>query len=336
MKLEIRSTHAISHYFSTLSIIPRSKKRIIFKFALVSQRYPYYSPGMNEKLIIRKRVIEKSDITLINNLIAEYGDKGRSYISSRLCEIWDWRQANGRYREITCRELLRKLDTLGFIALPTMLRAARRPGYRNVPKCPGNLDKNSLVSLLKPLKSKIHFRQVRGTGDEALFNGLIEKFHYLGYHQGAGEQLKYLVFLDRRVIACVGFGCSAFKVACRDRFIGWNTVEKAGNISKVVNNSRFLILPWVRIPHLASFVLGAIIRRLGRDWTAYYGHPVVLAETFVDLERFSGTCYRAAGWRCLGRTAGRGRNDRYNKCGKSVKAMFIKELCKNFREKCRA
>lgn len=292
---------------------------------------------MSDKLIIRKRVIEKSDLTLINDLIAEYRDKGRSFISSRLCEIWDWRQANGRYREITCRELLRKLDVLGLISLPPMLRAARRPGYQNTPKCPDNLDRKQLESPLKSVKSKIHFRQVRGTDDEALFNGLIEEFHYLGYHQGAGEQLKYLVFLDRRVIACMGFGCSAFKVACRDRFIGWNAGEKAANISKVINNSRFLILPWVRIPHLASFILGKIIKRLRSDWTAYYCHPVVLAETFVDVDRFSGTCYRAAGWHCLGKTTGRGRNDnRHRRHGKSVKAIFVKELCGNFREECRA
>jgi hypothetical protein len=217
-----------------------------------------------------------------------------------------------------------------------MLRSARRPGYRNIPKCSRKLDENPLASPLKPLKPNIRFLQVRGTGDEALFNVLIENFHYLGYHQGAGEQLKYLVFLDQRVIACMGFGCCAFKVACRDRFIGWNTEEKAGNISKVVNNSRFLILPWVRIPHLASFVLGRILRRLRSDWTEYYGHPVVLAETFVDVERFSGTCYRAAGWCCLGQTTGRGRNDRHNKRGKSVKLMFVKELCENFKEECRA
>jgi hypothetical protein len=291
---------------------------------------------MSKKLIVRKRVLEESDITLINDLVAKYGDKGRSYISSRLCEIWDWRQANGRYREITCRELLRKLDALGLICLPAKLCSGRRPGYRNTPKCPENLNRKPIASPLKSIKSKIHFRQVRGTGDEALFNGLIEKFHYLGYHQGAGEQLKYLVLLDQRVIACVGFSCSAFKVACRDHYIGWNGEEKTENISKVVNNSRFLIPPWVRVPHLASFVLGKVIRRLRSDWTAYYGHPVVLVETFVDMERFSGICYRAAGWRCLGQTAGRGRNDRYNKCGKSVKAMFVKELCGNFREECRA
>jgi hypothetical protein len=291
---------------------------------------------MSEQLIIRKRILETSDIDLIKNLIAEAGDKGRSHISRRLCEIWDWRQANGHYREITCRELLRKLDALGLISLPMMLHAARRPGYRNTPKCPSDLDRSQISSPLKPLKTEIHIRQVRGTGEESFFNGLIGSFHYLGYHQGAGEQLKYLVFLDRRIIACAGFGCSAFKVACRDSFIGWDAAEKARNIGKVVNNSRFLILPWVRIPHLASFVLGGIVRRLSSDWTAYYGHPVVLAETFVDLERFTGICYRAAGWRCLGRTAGRGRNDRQKLSEKSVKAMFVKELDADFREECRA
>ncbi|MFQ5641564.1 MAG: Druantia anti-phage system protein DruA [bacterium] len=289
---------------------------------------------MKEKLIIRKRVLEESDIALIKELIINEGSKGRTYISKRLCKYWDWRQANGRYREITCRELLRKLDSLGIISLPPMLNPARRPGYKNIPTVPVNLNKKTLEGELKPLKGRIVFRQVRGTSEESCFNGLIEGYHYLGYCQGAGEQLKYLVFLDGDPIACIGFGISALKVACRDKFIGWNAKEKDRNLHKVVNNSRFLILPWVRIPHLASFILGRTLRHINRDWIDRYCRPIVLVETFVDIERFSGVCYRASNWRNLGLTTGRGRNDRHTRREKSVKAVFVRELCPNFREEC--
>ncbi|MDP6380786.1 MAG: DUF4338 domain-containing protein [Phycisphaerae bacterium] len=289
---------------------------------------------MKEKLIIRKRVLDKSDIALIKELIANEGSKGRTYISKRLCEYWDWRQSNGHYREITCRELLGKLDSLGIISLPPILNQGRRPGYKNIPTIPDDLDRNPLEKELKPLKRRIVFRQVRGTSKESCFNGLIEGYHYLGYCQGAGEQLKYLVFLDSHPIACIGFGISALKVACRDKFIGWNAEEKDRNLHKVVNNSRFLILPWVRIPHLASFILGQVLRRINRDWVERYRHCVVLVETFVDSERFSGVCYRASNWRHLGLTTGRGRNDRHTRREKSVKAVFVRELCPNFREEC--
>ena len=240
---------------------------------------------MKEKLIIRKRVLEDSDISLIKGLIRADGSKGRTYISRCLCEHWNWRQANGRYREITCRELLRKLDSLGVIGLPPLLNPGRVPGYKNIPEIPNDLDKNPLKGDISSLKNRIVFRQVRGTSEEWYFNGLIEGYHYLGYHQGAGEQLKYLVFLNDRPLGCIGFGISALKVACRDEFIGWNAEEKDRNLHKVVNNSRFLILPWVRIPYLASFILGQTLMRINRAWIDRYCHPVVLVETFVDVER---------------------------------------------------
>jgi len=288
---------------------------------------------MEKQLIIRKRVITEKEIDLVKELILKYGDKGRSFISSRLCEIWDWRQANGRYKEITCRELLRKLESLDLIKLPPMLKAARRIGYKNTAKYP-KLNELVLSCTLKPLKSQINIKQVRGGKAENEFNGIIEKHHYLGYHQGAGEQLKYLIYLNERIIACIGFGCSAYKVSCRDNYIGWNEAQKAENLNKVVNNSRFLILPWVHIPHLASYILGAIAKRICEDWESHYAHSIVLLETFVDTERYKGICYKAAGWSCLGETAGRGRNDRYNKKGKSVKLMFVKQLSPNFKDVC--
>ncbi|MEA3421610.1 MAG: DUF4338 domain-containing protein [Acidobacteriota bacterium] len=283
---------------------------------------------------IRKRVIYHTDIELINNLLSEEGYLGRSHLSRRLCKIWEWRQKNGSYKEITCRDLLRRLDSKGYIKLPPMMRPARRKGYKNKTKIPVELDTSELSLQLKTIKNNIDIKQVRGTSDEKLFNGLIGKYHYIGYFQGAGKQLKYIVFLDKRPIACIGFGASALKVECRDKFIGWNSAVRINNLNIVVDNSRFLILPWIKIPHLASYILGRTLRNLSADWVKYHCHRIVLVETFVDTERFKGICYKAANWQFLGLTKGRGRNDRYRNTEKSVKAVFVRSLCKDFRELC--
>ena len=281
---------------------------------------------------IRNRAIHLTDIELIKNLLNKEGHLGRSHMSRRLCKIWGWRQENGSYKEITCRDLLRRLDSKGYIKLPPMLHPARRRGYKNKTKLPNDLDTSGFNLQLKTVKNNIYIKQVRGTSCEKLFNGLIGKYHYIGYFQGAGKQLKYIVYLDKRPIACIGFGISALKVECRDKFIGWNSEVRKNNLNIVVDNSRFLILPWVKIPHLASYILGRTLRRLSADWEKHHCHRIVLVETFVDTERFEGTCYKAANWQFLGLTKGRGRNDRYSNIKKSVKAVFVKSLCKNFRE----
>lgn len=283
---------------------------------------------------IRRRVIYYTDIDLINNLLDKEGHLGRSHISRCLCRIWEWKQENGSYKEIACRDLLRRLDSKGYIKLPPILHPARRRGYKNKTEIPIELDTSELQLQLKTVKDNVDIKQVRGTSDEKLFNGLIGKYHYIGYFQGAGKQLKYIVYLDKRPIACLGFGVSALKVECRDKFIGWNSETRQNNLNIVVDNSRFLILPWVKIPHLASYILGRTLKQLSADWEKHHCHRIVLVETFVDTERFKGTCYKAANWQFLGLTKGRGRNDRYNTAKKSLKAVFVRRLCKNFRELC--
>ena len=152
-------------------------------------------------------------------------------------------------------------------------------------------------------------RMVRFSPDEALWDHLVDKYHYLARPWIVGSYLKYIAYLEGRPVACLGWGSAAWKVACRDQLIGWNSVARESNLRKIVNNVRFLILPWVRIEHLASKVLAANIRTLAKDWRSFYHSPVVLLETFVDTERFSGTCYRAANWMCIGKTKGRGKYD---------------------------
>jgi hypothetical protein len=174
---------------------------------------------------------------------------------------------------------------------------------------------------------------VRQTPDEALWDYLIDSHHYLGRPWIVGACLKYLAYLDGRLVACLGWGAAAWKVQCRDGVIGWDTATRQTNLHKVVNNVRFLILPWVRVKHLASKVLAANLRVLVCDWQRFYSQEISLAETFVDTERFAGTCYKAANWTRIGETKGRGKYDRYNRFDSSVKAVYLYPLAGNYRER---
>jgi len=175
-------------------------------------------------------------------------------------------------------------------------------------------------------------RMVRRYPEEALWDHLVDKFHYLARPWIVGSYLKYIAYIESRPVACLGWGSAAWKVACRDQQIGWNPATRESNLHKVVNNVRFLILPWVQIEHLASKVLSANIRVLAKDWLNFYHCPVVLLETFVDTQRFTGTCYRAANWKCIGTTMGRGKYDRLHRSSSSTKAVFVYPLTRNFRE----
>ena len=285
---------------------------------------------MEEYIRLHNRTFRQNDIDFIRFLIESEGYKGRTFLSKKLCEKWNWRTPGGQLRDITCREVLRKLDRLGLIKLPPMLRSARRPGYKNKTKLTTNLNTSQISCSLSAL-SPVTIELVRGTSKESFYNGLIDRYHYLGYHQGSGEQLKYIVHAGNRPVACIGFGGSAFKIAPRDHFIGWNELARKQNLSKIVNNSRFLILPWVKIRNLASYILGSIARRIRTDWLGYYQREIVLLETFVESERFLGTCYKAANWLYLGQTQGRGRNDRHTQRLLPVKDIYIYPLVKDFR-----
>ncbi|RLD42339.1 MAG: hypothetical protein DRI88_11775 [Bacteroidetes bacterium] len=287
---------------------------------------------MEREITILKRKINSSDIALINTLIEKHGKRGRTYISKQLCRIWDWRTASGVYRDIVCRDLLRRLEKRGMIQLPPPLTAARKPGYTNKVKLPKGFKYTPINQSLNQF-SEIEFFMIRGTSQEGFYNSLIHSFHYLRYHQGSGEQLKYLVKADGDVVACIGFGGAAYKVGARDGYIGWDQRQREQNLSMVVNNTRFLILPWVRVPNLASFILGHISRQIAGDWRTYYRHEIVLMETFVERERFRGSCYKAANWKHIGHTKGRGRNDSYKRNSLPVKDIYIYPLVKDFRER---
>ena len=281
--------------------------------------------------MILKREIGPHELATINELIRTNGDRGRTYISKQLCLIWNWRLSNGQLKDIACRDLLRRLEKRGLIKLPPPLGAARRPGYKNKTSLPKDFVSKPLSQSLQDFSS-IDIEMVRGGPQECLYNALIGTYHYLGYHQGAGEQLKYIIYGDGQVLAALGFGGAAFKAAARDRLIGWDKEAREAHLVKIVNNNRFLILPWIRVAHLASHILGHISRRIRSDWQDYYKRDIVLLETFVEQSRFKGTCYKAANWRCIGQTTGRGRNDRYSRNVVPIKDIYIYPLDRHYQK----
>jgi hypothetical protein len=181
---------------------------------------------------------------------------------------------------------------------------------------------------LQPLE----FRQVRRLPEEALFNSLLEQYHYLNYTQPVGEQLKFLVWAQGRPVACLAWSSAPRHLGCRDRYIGWSAEARRRNIRFIAYNTRFLILPWVRVEHLASHILGRMAARVGADWQQMYGHPIYFLETFVDPERFRGTCYRAANWVLLSKTTGRGKQCNSYVPNRSIKEVLGYPLTKRFRE----
>lgn len=279
----------------------------------------------------RGRQIGDTQVAFIQALIADNPQDSRRRISQRLCEAWDWRQPNGQLSDMLCRGLLATLERAGLIELPA--RRCRPPnplGGRRARPPRIEVDRSPIESTVKGLGA-LEIVQVRRTEWEGLYNSLIEYEHYLGYCHPVGEQLKYVVFRADRPIGCLAFSSSPRHLGCRDRFIGWTAEQRRANIRFVAYNTRFLILPWVRVAHLASHLLGRIVRRIPRDWVAVYHHPLYMVETFVDTERFAGTCYRAAGWQYLGRTTGRGKADQSKKPNRSIKAVWAYPLHPDFR-----
>lgn len=278
----------------------------------------------------RGRVISAAEVQFIRQLIAAHPGVSRRQLSLKLCESWAWRQANGTLRDGVCRGLLLMLNRAGQIALPAA-RWEAHPVQRKRPTLELDLPVTPFdapLSAIRPLE----FRQVRRTPKEAFFNRLMEQYHPLGYTQPVGEHLKFLVYVGARPIACFAWSSSAHYLGCRDRFLGWSDEARRKNIHLLAYNPRFLLLPWVRVRFLASHLLARMTSRLSSEWEHVYGHPIYFVETFIDPERFRGTCYRAANWVVLGRTTGRGKNTRSKKPNRSIKQVLGYPLTPRFRE----
>jgi hypothetical protein len=285
---------------------------------------------MEPLLRFRGREITAQDAAFIRGLIARHPEASRYVLSKKLCEAWDWRQPNG---QLVCRTLMLELHRAGHIELPAPRYTPKNPStHRKKPTLP-QVDQSPVRMRLKELGT-LTLRQVRRTEDEALFNGLVQTYHYLGYTQPVGEHLKYLVRArgSGRELACFALSSAPRHLGPRDRYIGWSAEARKRNIRYVVYNSRFLILPWVQVPHLASHLLGWVAREVSGEWERLYGHPVYFLETFVDPSRYRGTCYRAANWVHLGQTTGRGKDDHTYRPNRPLKDVLGYPLTKRFRE----
>jgi hypothetical protein len=286
---------------------------------------------MNQALRYRGREITEHDVAFIRGLIGAHPGASRWALSKLLCEAWGWVQANGQLRDMVCRGLLLALHRGGHIELPPVrLVAVNNIVARRRPQ-PVAVDQTPVSGSLAELRP-LDFRQVRRTTEERLFDALIEEHHYLRYVRPVGEHLKYLVWAGERPLACLAFSSAPRHLAPRDRFIGWSAEARRRNIRFLAYNTRFLILPWVRVPHLASHLLSRVARILSADWDRLYKHPVYYLETFIDPARFRGTCYRAANWRFLGPTTGRGHNARTSRATQPKKEVLGYPLTPGFRE----
>jgi len=194
------------------------------------------------------------------------------------------------------------------------------------------LDRSRLAGPWPAMREELRIDLVDGAEAARLFKGLIGTCHYLGYQQAQGAQVKYLVTYRERPVACLSFGPAAFKVAARDQWIGWSAPQRQARLAWVVNNDRFLLLPWVAVPNLASWVLSRCVCRLRSDWQRVYQQDLVLAETFIQRDRFRGCCYRAANWTCIGESCGRGRNDRFRQESLPIKTHWVYALRPDFRQ----
>jgi hypothetical protein len=279
----------------------------------------------------RGRSITGNEIAFIRQLIADRPELSRWKLSRELCESWQWKQANGALRDMVCRGLLLMLHRTGQIELPPVRRLVRnriaeraRPARVEIEECP----LRGSLSDLKP----VEFVQVRRLPEEALFHSLLEQYHYLGYERPVGEHLKYLVKARGNVLACLAWSSAPRHLKLRDRHLGWSEEARRRNVHLLAYNTRFLILPWVEVPHLASHILGRMAQIVPQDWQRLYAHPIYWLETFVDTSRFAGTCYRAANWQVIGTTQGRGHRAPTLAQTRPVKQMLGLPLHRRFRE----
>jgi hypothetical protein len=279
----------------------------------------------------RGREISQQDILYIRALIEWHPNESRRTLSTQLCEAWQWRQANGALRDMVCRGLLLMLERAGQITLPPVSYVRHNPLAKRIRPEPVLIDSTPIEGPLRDLQP-LEFEPVRRTSDEPLFNSLMAEHHYLGYEQPVGEHLKYMVWAQGRPVACLAWSSAPRHLGSRDRYIGWSAEARRRNIRFIAYNTRCLILPWVRVEHLASHILGRMAARISADWLAMYGHPIYFLETFVDPERFRGTCYRAANWVLLGKTTGRGKQSNSYVPNRSIKEVLGYPLTKRFRE----
>jgi len=283
-------------------------------------------------LSFRGRPIREADVAFLRALIAQHPDLSRRRLSVRICAAWQWVQPNGQPRDMVCRSLLLALHRAGHLELPAKRQSPPNNAirHRRVASVPP-YDTTPLEGTLASL-GPLTIRLVRRAEGEALFAHLLSRHHYLGYSRPVGAHLKYLVWAGARPVACLGWSSAPRQLDLRDAFIGAPKKAYRHHLHRIAYNTRFLIVPWAKVPGLASHLLSRIARRITQDWQALYRHPIDLLESFVDTERFPGTCYRAANWIWVGRSTGRGTKAKSGAPPTSLKELWVYPVNRRFRE----
>jgi hypothetical protein len=284
-------------------------------------------------LSYRGRPIGEAEVVFLRELIAQNPDLSRRRLSAKVCQAWNWVQPNGQPRDMVCRGLMLALHRAGHIQLPAKRHSPHNNAiaHRRVGEV-ASYDTGPIAGCLAAL-GPLEIGLVRRAEGEELFAHLLSRYHYLGYSRPVGEHLKYLVRAGARPIACLGWSSAPRQLNLRDHFVGAPKEAYRHNLHCIAYNTRYLLAPWLAVPHLASHLLGRVARRISVDWQALYHHPIHLLESFVDIERFEGTCYRAANWTCLGRTSGLGTKSKTNRPVTSIKELWVYPLGRHFRQK---
>jgi len=288
-----------------------------------------------QPICLQGRELSDDDLALVRGLIAQHPDWHRTALSLHLCELWNWRNGAGRLKDMAARTLLLKLQARGLIELPPPQRRTARPCARAPSGWQPELLPETATPIHCPLSSvqPLRLELAQDLASRRHLGRLLAQYHYRGFNGAVGENLQYLARdRDGRELAIMVFGAAAWKVAARDQFIGWSVPQRRQHLSAIANQQRFLILPWVRVPHLASHLLALGTARLSADWQARYGHRIWLVETFVEVDRFAGTAYKAAGWLPLGQTTGRTRQDRQRTIQSPRKSVWVRALHPAFRQ----
>jgi Druantia protein DruA len=289
---------------------------------------------VDQTLIVQGRRLDGPELENLRQWVSGHPGWSRRRLSVGLASRWDWRNPAGQLKDMAARTLLLKLHQRGLLELPARRQRPTNRMRSLVAELPLAEEAPEPISCALDELGPLEVKEVsRDATERAWVKRILGRFHYLGFNGAVGENLQYVISDDQgRRLACLVFGAAAWKCQDRDQFIGWSPEQRERNLVFIANNTRFLILPSVRVRRLGSWILGQINRRISQDWQAKYGHGVVLVETFVEQARFRGTVYRAANWQNVGATTGRTRQDRHTCIQVAVKDIYVHPLCRGFRE----
>ncbi len=277
------------------------------------------------------RLFSEADITLIRVLLEQCPKASRRELSRQVCRALSWLKPDGGLKDMSCRVAMLRMHRDGLIGLPE-LPTPQPANFKRRTQVGAASDPQSCITAAVHELPEPQIQPVSGRVNSRLWNEYIERYHYLGHCPLPGAQLRYFVSVNGQTVALLGFGAAAWKTAPRDRFIGWDAAQRTARLHLIVGNARFLILPWVQCKGLASKILGRIARQLPSDWTRCYGYRPVLLETFVQSDRFRGTCYKAANWLHVGQTQGRGKLDVTHRHAQPIKDVWLYPLHRQFRQ----